>query len=178
MQTCTRSWYVLIHNSACYQSLTERIEALKDVEVYSPCRVVLRKRTDRPSSIERKLQLFPGYLLLRFDPAVTHTTTITALSGAHGFIRFSDEVCVVPEAVVDALQNKLRITPDRWLDCIECENLPSDLARTLHMIVDLPSDVARKAAFFAFLQQAAVLERLAARPGAQIYSTLRPRHPR
>lgn len=175
MQTYTRSWYVLIHNSSCYQSLTERIEALKDVEVYSPCRVVLRKRTDRPSSIERKLQLFPGYLLLRFDPAVTHTTTITALSGAHGFIRFSDEVCVVPDAVVDALQNKLRITPDRWLDCIEYENLPSDLARTLHMIVDMPSEVARKAAFFALLQQSAVLERLAARPGAQIYSTLRSR---
>ena len=88
-----RSWYVLVHNSACYQSLTRLIQNL-DVEVYLPCRVTLRKRKDRPSSVRRELPLFPGYLLLNFDPNVTHTTDITALNGAHGFVRFGGEACV------------------------------------------------------------------------------------
>ncbi|WP_275896330.1 transcription termination/antitermination NusG family protein, partial [Pseudomonas syringae] len=58
-----KNWHVLMHNSAVYQSLMTLIERL-DVEVYSPVRITSRKRTDRPSSIEKEVRLFPGYLLL------------------------------------------------------------------------------------------------------------------
>lgn len=75
-----KNWRVLMHNSSVYQSLITSIERL-DVEVFSPTRKTSRKRTDRPSSVEKEVRLFPGYLLLRFDPQVTHTTTITALNG-------------------------------------------------------------------------------------------------
>ncbi|WP_408630370.1 transcription termination/antitermination NusG family protein, partial [Pseudomonas syringae] len=72
-----KNWRVLMHNSSIYQSLITSIERL-DVEVYSPESITYRKRLDRPSSTEKVVRLFPGYLLLRFDPQVTHTTTITA----------------------------------------------------------------------------------------------------
>ncbi|OPE56542.1 transcriptional regulator, partial [Pseudomonas syringae pv. tomato] len=85
-----KNWRVLMHNSSVYQSLITSIERL-DVEVYSPESITYRKRPDRPSSTEKVVRLFPGYLLLRFDPQVTHTTTITALNGARGFVQFGGQ---------------------------------------------------------------------------------------
>jgi transcription antitermination factor NusG len=143
-----------------------------DVEVYSPCRVTFRKRKDRPSSVRRELPLFPGYLLLRFDPNVTHTTTITALSGAHGFVRFGGETCVLQDSVVDALKAAVLVRTDRTFDCIEYRNLPSELEKSLHLIIDMHSEAARKAAFFALLAEGAALARLASRPGNLCYSTV------
>ena len=164
-----RSWYVLVHNSACYQSLTRLIQNL-DVEVYLPCRVTLRKRKDRPSSVRRELPLFPGYLLLNFDPNVTHTTDITALNGAHGFVRFGGEACVVQDQVVETLRDSLILRTDRSFDSIDYRNLPSEVEKTLHLIIDMHSEVARKAAFFDLLTQSALLERLSSRSSTRIYS--------
>ena len=168
-----RNWYVLIHNSSNHQSLTELIKRL-DVEVYSPCRVTLRKRTDRPSSVRRELPLFPGYLLLNFDPYVTHTTEITALNGALGFVRFGGDACVVQDSVVDALRDLILLRTDRTFNCVEYRNLPSELAKSLHLIIDMHSEVARKAAFFALLAQGDSLQRLTSRPGGRVYSAVHP----
>lgn len=166
-----KNWHVLMHNSAVYQSLMALIERL-DVEVYSPVRITSRKRTDRPSSIEKEVRLFPGYLLLRFDPEVTHTTTITALNGAHGFVQFGGRTCVLQDSTVEELKAAALIRSNRSLDCIEFRNMPTELEKTLRLIIDMKSEAARRAAFFALLSQNAALERLIGRSGTVFYSTV------
>ncbi|KPY86576.1 hypothetical protein ALQ54_200034 [Pseudomonas syringae] len=166
-----KNWHVLMHNSAVYQSLMTLIERL-DVEVYSPVRITSRKRTDRPSSIEKEVRLFPGYLLLRFDPEVTHTTTITALNGAHGFVQFGGRTCVLQDSTVEELKAASLIRSNRSLDCIEFRNVPTELEKTLRLIIDMKSEAARRAAFFALLSQNAALERLVGRSGTVFYSTV------
>ncbi|KOP56363.1 transcriptional regulator [Pseudomonas coronafaciens pv. porri] len=164
-----KNWRVLMHNSSVYQSLITSIERL-GVEVYSPTRKTSRKRTDRPSSIEKEVRLFPGYLLLRFDPQVTHTTTITALNGAHGFVQFGGQTCVMQDSTVEALKAAALVRSNRALDCIEFRNLPTELEKTLRLIIDMKSEAARRAAFFALLAQDAALERLVRRSGTLCYS--------
>jgi transcriptional antiterminator RfaH len=165
-----RNWYVLMHNPLIYQSLISMIEAL-DVEVLPLSRVSLRKRKDRPSYVSRQVALFPGYLLLHFDPQVTHTTAITALNGAHGFIRFSDQPCILQDEVVQKLQEAL-VRTDRSLDSIDYRNLPTDLERSLHTIIDIRSETGRKAAFCALLQQGAALERLVSQSRVLCYTSV------
>ncbi len=167
-----RNWRVLMHNSAVHQSLITLIEQL-DVEVYSPESTTYRKRPDRPSSVETKVRLFPGYLLLRFDPQVTHTTTITALNGAHGFVQFGGSSCVVQDATVEQLKAAALVRSNRQLDCVEFRNLPTELEKTLRLIIDMKSDVSRRAAFLALLAQDAALERLVRRNGTLCYSRVR-----
>ncbi|WP_426154142.1 transcription termination/antitermination NusG family protein [Pseudomonas sp. DC3000-4b1] len=166
------SWYVLTHNSAVLKSLTVLIQRL-GVEVFSPSRTTSRKRKDRPSCIETQTALFPGYLLLRFDPEVIHTTDVTALSGAHGFVQFGGRTYVLQDSIVDALKAAPLLRSDRALDCIEYRNLPSDLEKTIRFIVDMKSDAARKAAFLALMAEGAAVERLISRrPDALCYSRL------
>ncbi|EFW77328.1 MULTISPECIES: transcription termination/antitermination NusG family protein [Pseudomonas syringae group] len=174
-----KNWRVLMHNSAVHQSLITLIEQL-DVEVYSPEITTYRKRPDRPSSVETKVRLFPGYLLLRFDPEVTHTTTITALNSAHGFVQFggsscefAGRACVVQDATVEQLKAATMVRSNRQLDCIEFRNLPTDLEKTLRLIIDMKSDASRRAAFLALLAQDAALERLVRRNGTLCYSRVR-----
>lgn len=166
------SWYVLMHNSAVLKSLTALIERL-GVEVYCPVRFTSHKRKDRPSCRERETALFPGYLLLRFDPEVTHTTDITAFSGAHGFVQFGGRTYVLQDSIVEALKAAPLLRSDRALDWIEYRNLPSDLEKTIRFIVDMKSDAARRAAFLALMAEGAVVDRLIKRrPDTLCYSRL------
>lgn len=166
-----RNWHVLMHNSAVYQSLIAMIEAL-DVGVLPLHRTCLRKRTDRPSYVSRQVALFPGYLLLHFDPEVVHTTAITALNGAQGFVRFGgDEPCILQDEVVEKLRDAL-VRTDRSLDSIDYRNLPTDLERSLHTIITMRSEAGRKAAFYALLQQGAALERLVSQSRALCYTAV------
>ncbi|EPM73597.1 hypothetical protein A584_00205 [Pseudomonas syringae pv. theae ICMP 3923] len=167
-----KNWRVLMHNSSVYQSLITSIERL-DVEVYSPESITYRKRPDRPSSTEKVVRLFPGYLLLRFDPQVTHTTTITALSGARGFVQFGGQTCVMQDSTVEGLKAAALVRSNRALDCIEFRNLPTELEKTLRLIIDMKSEAARRAAFLALLAQDAALERLVRRHGTLCYSRVR-----
>ncbi|WP_122272580.1 transcription termination/antitermination NusG family protein [Pseudomonas savastanoi] len=174
-----KNWRVLMHNSCVYQSLITSIERL-DVEVYSPESITYRKRPDRPSSTEKVVRLFPGYLLLRFDPQVTHTTTITALNGARGFVQFGGQTCefggqacVMQDSTVEGLKAAALVRSNRALDCIEFRNLPTELEKTLRLIIDMKSEAARRAAFLALLAQDAALERLVRRHGTLCYSRVR-----
>lgn len=165
-----RNWYVLMHNPVIYQSLIGMIEAL-DVGVLPLHRTSLRKRTDRPSYVSRQVALFPGYLLLHFDPQVVHTTAITALNGAHGFVRFGGQPCILQDEVVEKLKDGL-VRTDRTLDSIDYRNLPTDLERSLHSIINMRSEAGRKAAFHALLQQGAALERLVSQSRTLCYTAV------
>lgn len=165
-------WTVLFHNPLVRQSLITMIEAM-NVEVLSPCFDRSRKRPDRPSCITKKVPLFPGYLLLRFDPEVIHTTAITALSGAYSFVRFGDQPCIVQNEVIEKLNDAL-VRSDRSLDCIDYRNLPTDLEKSLHTIISMPTVISRQAAFLSLLQQGAALERLVSQARVRSYTSVDP----
>lgn len=169
-----RDWFVLTHNPLVYQSLIVRLKDI-GVEVYSPCRVKLYKRRDRPSSLRREEQLFPGYLLLKFDELSidTHPSKITAMNGAYGFVLFGGRLGRVKDEIVQQLRAGLLRT-DRSLSCADYHSLSSELAKSLHLIIEMSSEAARKAAFFALLQRNAIVERLASSTGARVYSALHP----
>lgn len=165
-----RNWRVLTHNPVINQSLIDMISSL-DVEVLPLYREILRKRTDRPSYVSRQVPLFPGYLLLHFDPQVVHTTAITALDGAYGFVRFGGQPCTLQDEVVDKLKEAL-VRTDGSLQSIDYRNLPTDLERSLHTIINMRSETSRKAAFYALLQQGAALERLVSQSRALCYTSV------
>lgn len=147
-----REWYLLAHNSKLTQSLVSEMARL-DVEVFCPVRISLRKRPDRPSPQRRELVLFPGYLFLKFDPEVVHTSVITGFSGAHRFIAFANKIATVPEAVIDDLKVALRLQTNRTASVVEYQNLSSETAKALHLIIEMQSEQQRKVAFYSLLEQ-------------------------
>ncbi|KPC30083.1 Uncharacterized protein ABJ99_1462 [Pseudomonas syringae pv. cilantro] len=64
------------------------------------------------------------------------------------------------------------VRANRWLDCVEFRNLPTELEKTLRLIIEMKSEAARRAAFSALLVQDAALERLVRRSGTVFYSTV------
>lgn len=102
------SWYALFHDSNYRKSLVSNIECLAVDEVFSPERITLQPRRGRPSPQKYKVQLFPGYLFVRFDWLKTHPSAITAFNGAYGLVRFGDsDPMVVPDDVIDKIKAAL-----------------------------------------------------------------------
>lgn len=165
-----KNWYVLFHNPLSRKSLMDLLQGM-DVEVLCPYLEGWRKRPDRPSSIRTTVALFPGYLLVYFDPEVIHTTAITALNGAYSFVRFSDQPCILQAEVVEKLKDAL-VRTDRSLSSIEYRNLPTELEKSLHFIVGIREEASRQAAFFALLKQGAALERLVSQYRALCYTAV------
>lgn len=165
-----QNWYVLFHNPLFRQSLMTMLQGM-DVEVLFPYLVRFRKRRDRPSCVRSEVALFPGYLLVCFDPEVIHTTAITALNGAYSFVRFCDQPCIVQDEVIDKLKDAL-VRTDRSLDSIEYRNLPTELERSLHLIVGIREEASRQAAFLALLKQGALLERLVSQSRVLCYTAV------
>ncbi|KPB56429.1 Transcriptional regulator [Pseudomonas savastanoi pv. phaseolicola] len=115
--------------------------------------------------------MFPGYLFVYFDPEAIHTTAITALNGAYSFVRFSDQPCIVQDEVIEKLKDAL-VRTDRSLDSIDYRNLPTELERSLHLIVGIREEASRQAAFLALLKQGALLERLVSQSRALCYTAV------
>ncbi|MEQ0866939.1 transcription termination/antitermination NusG family protein [Pseudomonas aeruginosa] len=148
-----KNWYLLSCKSNAHQWVKSEVEKLKGVEVYSPWLEEKQRRSDRPDGFRtRKKVLFPGYLFLHFDPEEIHTTHIIRVPGAIQFIRFSDEPYVVPDSVIQGLRDVLVLRVDRSLEHIEYRNLPSELEKSLHLVVGLRSEAERRARFLAILQ--------------------------
>ncbi|HCE0707521.1 transcription termination/antitermination NusG family protein [Pseudomonas aeruginosa] len=148
-----RNWYLLSCKSNAHQWVKSAVEQLAGVEAYSPILIEKQRRSDRLSGFRvKEKDLFPGYLFLRFDPEEVHTTQITRFPGAIQFVRFAGEPYVVPESVIQGLRDVLLLRVDRTLACIEYRNLPSELEKSLHLVVGLRSAAQRRARFLAILQ--------------------------
>ncbi|PKE27618.1 transcription/translation regulatory transformer protein RfaH [Rahnella sp. AA] len=55
--------------------------------------------------------LFPGYLFVRFDPEIIHTTTIKSTRGVSSLISFGGLPSAVPDAVVERLKSHDCLSP-------------------------------------------------------------------
>ncbi|KAF1042237.1 transcription termination/antitermination NusG family protein [Xylophilus sp.] len=147
-----KNWHLLSCKSNANQWVTLEIESLEVVEVYSPVLVEKQRRSDCDGFRTKEKVLFPGYLFLRFDPEEIHTTHITRIPGAIQFVRFSDTPYVVPDSVIQGLRDVLLLRVNCTLSCIEYRNLPTDLEKSLHLVVGLRSETVRRARLLAVLQ--------------------------
>lgn len=109
MDESSRSnWYALFHDSNYHKSLVSNIQSLAVDEVFSPERITLQPRRGRPSPQKYKVQLFPGYLFVRFDWQKIHSSAITAFNGAYGLVRFGErDPMVVPDDVITKIKAAL-----------------------------------------------------------------------
>lgn len=165
-------WFVITHNLHALQLVTSRLAGLGEgaVEVYSPTKVEVKKRRDCNAVRRKETQLFPGYLFLRFDPEVVHTTTISDIPGVQDFVRTGVTICTVRNGVVEALKQSLLLRADRKVISLECKNVPAATLASVESIVVMKSLHERQVALFALLQNDSQLHRSAVRNCGRIYS--------
>lgn len=155
-----RSWYLFRYKVNSHDRLIDELSRL-DVEPYAPTYIELRPRLDRPSFRKKELLLFPGYLFLRFDPEVVHTSVISDIPGGAGFVTFGSGPCTVPDSLIVGLRHALLLRTDSTVRSIEFRNIPEALIEQLHSIVQMPNVSMRRQALYAVLEQQLVLQRIA-----------------
>ncbi|MDN4500150.1 transcription termination/antitermination NusG family protein [Pseudomonas mosselii] len=163
-------WFVITHNLHALQLVKARIAGLGAVEIYSPEKVELKKRRDCNGVRPKVTPMFPGYLFLRFDPEVVHTTTISDIPGVQDFVRTGVTISTVRNGVVEALKQSLLLRADRKVISLECKNVPAATLATIESIVVMKSLQERQVALFALLQNDAQLHSSAVRNCGRIYS--------
>ena len=149
-------WFVITHNLQSFQLVTSRMAGLGGVEVYSPTRIEIKRRKDCKGVRMKEVQLFPGYLFLRFDPEVIHTSVIGDSPGVRDFVRFGDKISTVSNALVEGLKQSLRPQADRKVTRLESRNVPAKTMAGLESIALMSSKTERQAAFYALLREDAL----------------------
>ncbi len=138
--------YVLYCNSQDVECITRRIAGL-DVEVFCPRYIKVTARKNCAAARQEEKVLFLNYLFLCFDINITHTLTITAIPGAHGFVSFGSTLCTVPKSVITAIEcsRMIALNPDE--DAIEYRNIAPDLLVKVQELSLIRSPLQRQVAF-------------------------------
>ncbi|WP_420835347.1 transcription termination/antitermination NusG family protein, partial [Candidatus Erwinia dacicola] len=144
-------WYVLYCKTQDVDKITRRVNSL-GVSVFCPRYVRVSHRTDCNSvRIDEKV-LFPNYLFLSFDINKIHTSTISSIPGAIGFIRFGSDACTVPQKVISAIECARLIALNNDDQAIECRNISPALLLKIQEISLIRSIEQRQVAFSHLLQ--------------------------
>jgi transcriptional antiterminator RfaH len=168
VKTMAKCWYVLMHDKNFHQSLIDRIEAL-GVEVYSPTRITLCKRKNRPSPSKYEVLLFPGYLLINMNMEQVASTAITTFNGAYGFVRFGDQdPCKVRDCEIEKLKAELKAYRDALENPAVVSIFDKSKDQTVKFLVRENSPAARCAAFYALLKQYDLHKKITKRPKMQM----------
>ncbi|MBD8792698.1 transcriptional regulator [Pseudomonas syringae] len=145
-------WYLITHNYQAHQQLSDRLDAL-GVEIYSPAKITVKRRSDSSGVRTTRTQLFPGYIFLRLDPERVHHSVIASLSGVKEFVRFGTEICTVSDSLIDALRQSLHLCSNKKITQIEFSNISTDLVKALEVITQIDSSPARQVALLSILQK-------------------------
>lgn len=162
-------WYVITHNLHAFQLVMQRCKVL-GVEVYSPTKIELKKRRDCNAVRVTETQLFPGYLFVKLDPEIVHTTTVSDIPGVKGFVQFGNQISTVSVSVIEALKQSLLLQTDQKITSLEYRNVQPEVLAVLSEIALMKSKLERQTAFFALLQQDTQLIQMAGRPNSRLCS--------
>ncbi|WP_071992920.1 transcription termination/antitermination NusG family protein [Photorhabdus khanii] len=129
-----KSWYILYHHERRSPSIMNTLSR-EGVECYMPVRECFVPRPDRKSLRRAKPKaLFPCYMFVFFNPEDIHTTKISAIDGAIGFVRFGSYPCKVPESIIA----ELKLCRPEMLSannkCLEFRNPPDILSENIHLL--------------------------------------------
>lgn len=163
------SWYVITHNLHGYQVVTSKLSHL-GIEVYAPTMVEVKQRKDCKGTRVSEKQLFPGYLFLRFDPEVVHTTAVSDVPGVRDFVRTGVQIATISDDLVEALRQSVRFTANKAVDTVECRNVSTETVQALRSITQMRSQVERQAALFALLEKDAEVRKRMDEPFSRITS--------
>lgn len=142
------NWYLAMCQRKNFERVVCRISKL-EIECYFPLETRIIHRKDCGGSRVSQKPLLPGYLFVRFDPEIIHTSKMTSIPGFYSFVRFGEFPCVVPDKIIKTLKfvRLLRIDPD----CVECTNLSPSLLSAIQKIYTVFSSFERQAEFMCFL---------------------------
>lgn len=143
-------WYLVTHNLHQFQMVASRLQAL-EVDFFSPQITRVRKRRDCGGVRESNTPLFPGYLFIRLDRDLVHTSVVAAIAGVREFVRFGGDISTVPNSLIEGLKHSLLLQTDRKITTLECRNVPEDVMNTLGLITLMKSKLDRQAAFLSLL---------------------------
>lgn len=144
-------WYLITHNLHAFLLVTGKIKAL-GLEVFAPTKIKVTRRADCSGVRTTETQLFPGYLFVRLDPELVHTSAISDLPGVKEFVRFGGEICTVSNSLIDALKHALLLRTDQKVTQLEFRNVSPEVVASLEFIATIKCTLARQAAFFELLQ--------------------------
>ncbi|MFB8746638.1 transcription termination factor NusG (plasmid) [Citrobacter cronae] len=126
----TTQWYVLEFSSVRYKTVFRYLDSI-NAEWYCPMQLTLHQRAGRVKSYNRRLSpLFPGYLFIRLDFNILHTTQITRFQHTRRFVSFGKEPQAIPEDIicqVKAVEQKEYDLPDG------IHSIPHEFAEVLLM---------------------------------------------
>lgn len=131
-------WYVLYCKVQDIDKIARRAGTL-GATVYCPRYQKLSRRSDCSSYRKVEKYLFPNYLFLSFDINILHTSAISSIPGAVGFIHCSSSICSVPSKVILAIQKTQSIISNSDNKSIDCRNIPPDLILQIQSILQLNS---------------------------------------
>ena len=158
-------WYLACHKTGKNNALKAQVflEHL-NVEVFIPQICYRQPRLDRPGHSRPVFEpLFPGYIFIRFDPEILHTSKIAACPGMSHLVRFGGMVSPLHEVVVDEImQLMLTVNPDGALPAsteMSRENqakqkllLTASQRQQIQKVIEEKDGVARSALLYALAE--------------------------
>ncbi|MBO1551358.1 antitermination protein NusG [Yersinia pseudotuberculosis] len=105
------NWYLACHQPGKETLYKAQLELSRlHIDSFCPLIRLSRPRPDRPSGRLIIEPLFSGYIFIQFDPEITHTTKLTALSSVSHFVKFGCDIRPIPKTVIESLM-KLPLCP-------------------------------------------------------------------
>ncbi|KAA8688765.1 hypothetical protein ALO80_200113 [Pseudomonas caricapapayae] len=147
------NWYLINHNPKAVQGIIFRIRALGAEDVYSPANLKITKRLDCNGVRTSETQLFPGYLFVKLNPEVLHTSIVLQVSGVKEFVSFGGVLATVSDCLIEAIKSSLLVRVDKKITQIECRGVHPELLVRLESITLIKSRFDRQAALFKLLQE-------------------------
>ncbi|MEQ4676763.1 transcription termination/antitermination NusG family protein [Providencia vermicola] len=145
----SKEWYLLYCKSQDAEKIKRRVSQL-NVKPFYPQYVKITTRKDCKSVRKEEKPLFPNYLFLSFDITKTHTSDITSIPGAVGFVRFCNKPCLVPDNVVSAIECARMLAIDD--ESIEYRNVSPELLEKIQEITQISSTTTRQVLFSKLLE--------------------------
>lgn len=146
-------WYLLYCKSQDAERINKRVSGLGAVS-FSPQYVKVTRRKDCNAVRMEDKPLFPNYLFLSFDINKIHTSDITSIPGAIGFVRFGTDPCTIPDKVVSAIECARLVSINQDEDAIECRNISPVLLQKIQELSLIRSVETRQVAFSKLLETA------------------------
>lgn len=166
------NWHVLHCQVQRFDRVFNRVSSL-GITCYYPQETRITARKDCASSRVNQRPLLSGYLFVRIDPEVTHPTVLTDIPGAHSFVRFGDEACIVNPKIIEALKAVRIVRLNPRSDCIECLNISPALVAAIQKIYSLPEVLQRQVEFMRLLEQPDFIEELLS-DNSRVYTAITP----
>lgn len=103
------NWYLACHKAGRHNAYKAQMflsQPQINATTFIPLICTLKPRIDRPGKLKRSIEpLFPGYLLICFDPEVIPISKIANCPGVSYLVRFADLIVPIHDKFVEEIMN-------------------------------------------------------------------------